>query len=247
MRGARFEEEWSTRALGAGFVAVGVMTVVFLLGYVVALVIASRGGLGVLTTWFTALAYNQLTQAASDWLVLAVAVHLAFGLAWALVYAAFFARRLPGPGWRRGMLFSLLPWLLSLLVFFPAVGAGVFGLALGAGPLPVLGNLILHLAYGATLGALYDLPIAEAGEPGEQRRAMLAAEHGIIGGLLVGLVLGGAVGALLALALPMASLIALVVGGATAGGALGVVAGSLIGLSRSGVTSEQAPSRQQAG
>ena len=56
------------------------------------------------------------------------------------------------------MLFSIIPWFLSLVVFFPIVGAGFFGADLDAGPLPAIGNLILHLIYGAVLGSMYTVP-----------------------------------------------------------------------------------------
>ncbi|MDF3018600.1 MAG: hypothetical protein K0R44_3825, partial [Thermomicrobiales bacterium] len=35
------------------------------------------------------------------------------------------------------------------------MGGGVLGMDVGAGPLPILGNLILHLVYGAVLGISY--------------------------------------------------------------------------------------------
>jgi hypothetical protein len=223
------EEEWAVRALGAGFVAVGLMSLVFMIGYTIAAAIGATGS-GPIASWFAALSNNFLTRQASDQLILTIAINCAFGLAWALIYAAFFARRLSGPGWRRGMMFALLPWVLSLTLFFPMVGAGFVGLALNAGPLPIIGNLILHLVYGGALGALYALPVAATDDSDEQRHAMIGAERGVMWGLLLGILIGAITGGLFGALAGGSILVGLVAGGA-AGGALGVIAGSLLGLS----------------
>ena len=60
------------------------------------------------------------------------------------------------------MRFALLPWLFSLLVLLPAAMVNMLDWALSAGPLVPVGNLVLHLIYGFTLGQLYD---ASADEP----------------------------------------------------------------------------------
>ena len=48
-------------------------------------------------------------------------MHLGIGLTLALLYAVIFARILPGPGWARGALFSLLPWLFAITLMGPAM------------------------------------------------------------------------------------------------------------------------------
>ena len=55
---------------------------------------------------------------------------------------------------KRGILFGVLTWVGSMTLLMPAAGAGVFGLRVGA-HLPIAA-LMLHLAYGALLGWLYD-------------------------------------------------------------------------------------------
>jgi len=45
------------------------------------------------------------------------------GLTLALLYASLFAGRLPGPGWFRGALFSLLPWLFAITLMAPTMAA----------------------------------------------------------------------------------------------------------------------------
>jgi hypothetical protein len=116
-----------------------------------------------------------------------------------------FEPRLGGPAWQRGVKFSLVPWLLSLIVFMPLIGGGFLGLDLGAGPLPILGNLILHAIYGAVLGVVWgsaesviDLPHHQPYTEDLQsgRLSEFGAARGLVVGLAIGVVLG-IVGAML--------------------------------------------------
>ncbi len=50
-------------------------------------------------------------------------VHFGIGVTLALLYALLFAGRLPGPGWFRGALFSLLPWLFAITLMAPTMAA----------------------------------------------------------------------------------------------------------------------------
>jgi len=59
------------------------------------------------------------------------------------------------PGFRKGLLFAIIPWFLLQVVVNPMMGAGVFA---SGSPAPVamaMGSLMGHLMYGAILGALY--------------------------------------------------------------------------------------------
>ena len=60
---------------------------------------------------------------------------------------------LPGPSWLRGILFAVAASLIVMLAVLPAVGAGPFGMR--CGPFAPLVFALFHLAYGATLGAIY--------------------------------------------------------------------------------------------
>jgi hypothetical protein len=202
--------------------------------------------IGTLRQWCYGLIQNALIDLARPNLYAAMAVYFAGGIAWAILYAAVFHRRLHGPDWRRGLLFSLVPWLFSLAVFLPLAGGGFFGLALGAGPLPILGNLILHAVYGATLGEVYgphgdtvvdeDRYVASAADLWANQHSQTGAARGLVGGLLVGglvwLVLvgpppqmAGSESALAADSLPILLTTTVI------GGALGALLGSLAGLS----------------
>jgi len=48
-------------------------------------------------------------------------IHIGIGISLALVYALLFASWLPGPGWLRGALFSLLPWLFAITLLGPSL------------------------------------------------------------------------------------------------------------------------------
>jgi hypothetical protein len=239
---------WKSRAIVSGFYATLVMLITFLFAYLVVQGLGNvqppdQAGSGALTTAFYNLAHNPLIDFAATNLYVAVAIHFATGLVWALIYARFAEPHLGGQGWQRGALFALLPWLLSIAVFFPIVGAGPFGFGLGAGILPVLGNLILHLAYGVTLGLLYspagDLDI-ETFRPTASSADLEAMHHseawsawGIVIGAAGGLVLGLAgtlaiasdAGGMVAGIPPAAMVVAAVVLGATLGGLIGSMAG----------------------
>ncbi|MGH3921367.1 MAG: DUF6789 family protein [Pseudonocardiaceae bacterium] len=231
-------EDSLSAAVLAGFVATGLMTVVLSLAYAVAFTFGSPSPQApALLRWMWGLTNNTLTARTQTAVPVAVGLHFVSGIATAVVYSLV-EPRLRGPGWRRGMVFSLVPWMLSLVVFLPAVGGGPLGLRLGAGPLPILGNLVLHLVYGATLGQLYGPRggrlQSETGQPEDASDALILSrdQRAIALGIVVGLVLGGAVGWLghLLLGLGTRPLVALVLG-AIAGSTAGAFVGSFLGLS----------------
>ncbi len=53
----------------------------------------------------------------------------------------------------KGMVLGVLGWLVMMIVIMPMMGAGLLGLAMGA-MAPVM-TLVLHLIFGAVLGAVY--------------------------------------------------------------------------------------------
>ena len=229
--------DWLPLGLLAGFAATGAATTVLIGAW--GLVVRPLAGIlpagSTLQRWFDGLANNTLTETAAVNLPLALLVHFAAGIAWAILYALFVEPRLSGPGWRRGLIFSFVPWLASLIVFFPLVDAGFFGLNLGAGPLPIIGNLILHLVYGAVLGETYVVQqtLTETGiGPGREEWILSHAERLMAWAIIPGFVLG----ALLALVgrpliAETASTVLVAILGGLLGSAVGLLIGSYAGLS----------------
>jgi uncharacterized protein DUF6789 len=243
-RGAR--RRWLPNAVIAGFVAIGTSTAALMVAYVLANGLADSQG-DFFRRWLWLLTHNDVVAFSSGRPAVALALHVVLGIVWALVYARFieFQPWMSGPGWRRGMVFSLLPWIFSLLLLLPAAAINMLDWALSAGPLVPVGNLVLHLIYGFTLGQLYD---ASADEPAlgadlvyDEPLERLAVEHSEdfgAAGIVIGGVIGAAVGIGMAIVLPPTLPnvdfggweVALAVGGILAGGAVGGIVGSFAGL-----------------
>lgn len=227
-------DDWLTNGVLSGFVATFAMTVVLALAYGFANAVGSQDGT-TLERWLWALANNPLTDEmnlAGNSVILGIALNLAMGLALALVYARVAEPSLGGPGWRKGMLFSLIPWIFSVVVFLPIMGGGWLGMDIGAGPLPIVGNLILHLVYGAVLGSVYGIALEAGleGKEGEREAAARAQRGGAIGvvvGAVVGLTLGYAVSPSLDI---ITSEITIMLAGALVGAGFGLLIGSLMGI-----------------
>src|ERR687897_3430048 len=236
-------EDWLRAGILAGFLGTFAMTIVLVAAYGLASSIGGGEG-GVIQRWSWALVNNPVAQRTADGVVLAIGANLAMGLLLALVYARYAEPRLHGPSWWRGMQFALIPWLLSLVVFLPLMGGGVLGMDIGAGPLPILGNLILHLVYGAVLGISY----AEATEDwlddtDIDRDNAAAAERGAAFGLIAGLIPGFVLGWFIAPAFgDLVGRSETAIGVAFIGAAIGLAIGSFAGMSRT-----QGPARGVAG
>jgi hypothetical protein len=134
------------------------------------------------------------------------------------------------------MLFALVPFLLSIFVFFPIMDAGILGRDLGAGPLPVIGNFLLHMIYGWVLGSHYAVDL-ESWLDGSQ--ADLEHNRSAENGMAVGLVIGAPIGLLIAwLAAPaideIAGLPIVALLGTLVGAAVGLMVGSFAGIERAG-------------
>jgi hypothetical protein len=235
-------EDWLRAGILAGFLGTFAMTVVLVAAYWLASSIGSADG-NVIQRWCWALVNNPVAERTADGVVLAIGANLAMGLLLALVYARYAEPRLHGPNWWRGMQFALVPWLLSLVVFLPLMGGGILGVDVGAGPLPILGNLILHLVYGAVLGISY----AEATEDwlddtDIDRGNAAAAERGAAVGLIAGLIPGFVIGWVIAPAFDdLVGRPATAIGVAFIGAVIGLAIGSFAGMGRG-----QGPARGSA-
>jgi hypothetical protein len=222
--------DWLRASIASGFIATFAMTVCMTVAYGIAKGVGDANG-NAFQRQLEALSANELTRGVGDTFAIVMVLNLAMGLLWAMVYARWAEPRLTGPGWRRGAIFSLLPFVLSILVFFPIAGIGILGIDADAGILPVLGNLILHLVFGVVLGSLYAIDAwsgigsqhdAEANSNSERAAAlgvMIGGVAGVIGGFALGPSLDDLAGA------PVIAL-----AGALTGAAIGMLIGSFLGL-----------------
>jgi hypothetical protein len=188
-----------SRSLLAGFLASVAMIVAFSLAFVLALALATLP-LPLVSEWSRGLTSNALIDMAKPNLYAALGVYFLGGLLWAMLYGLVAESRLKGRSLERGIEFAAIPWLFSLVVFLPLVGGGLLGLSLGAGPLPIIGNAVLHLVYGAVLGTVYG-PAGDSVLDGPRHAAAgddilhgpnseIGAARGLLIGLGAGIVIG---------------------------------------------------------
>ena len=78
-------------------------------------------------------------------------MHFIIGIVLTWIYAAFFVTVLPSTGWKRGMIFSLIPWAVMTFMVMPMMGMGI----LMGGMVPAMGAVIAHFAYGGVMGHIY--------------------------------------------------------------------------------------------
>ena len=87
------------------------------------------------------------------------AVHFFIGVVVYGVALALLDEHLPGNSKiGHGVLLATVGWLMMIVVLMPMAGAGLFGLNLGVSA-PIM-TLMLHLIFGAVLGAYYGHALA---------------------------------------------------------------------------------------
>ncbi len=79
-------------------------------------------------------------------------MHFILGIVLTGIYASVFLNLLPSDGWKRGMIFSLIPFLLKEIMVSPMMGMGLFE---GGNMMMIMGGLLGHLVYGAVAGYVY--------------------------------------------------------------------------------------------
>ena len=223
--------DWLRASIASGFIATFALTASLAIAYGIVNSLGDTSG-NTIERWFAALSNNEMTETVSDMFAVGMVLNLFMGLIWAIIYARWFEPRLTGPGWRRGALFSLIPWLLSIVVFFPIAGIGIFGYQADAGILPVLGNLVLHLVFGVVLGFLYAMEIGSGiGSSQQDFQANTNSERAAAIGIILGGVLGFIGGWLLGPSMDdLASQPVIAFAGALSGAAVGMLIGSFLGL-----------------
>jgi uncharacterized membrane protein YagU involved in acid resistance len=78
--------------------------------------------------------------------------HFIIGIILAAGYVLVVGPVLPGSRVVRGMLYSLIPFILAQIAVMPIMGAGFFSSNTPAPAMMVMASLIGHLVYGAILG-----------------------------------------------------------------------------------------------
>ncbi len=79
-------------------------------------------------------------------------VHFVLGIIMAIVYAKFLFGKLPGNGIVQGIVYGLILFVLAQVMVMPMMGSGVFS---GGNMQMIMGSLVGHIVFGATLGAVY--------------------------------------------------------------------------------------------
>jgi hypothetical protein len=222
---------WLRDSVISGFFATFAFSVVLAAAYGAARAIAEETG-NQLQQWSWNLAHNPVVQSTQDRITLAIALNLAAGIGFALIYGRVFEPMVHLGPVKEGMLFSLIPFLLSITVFFPIMDGGFIGTNIDAGPLPILGNLVVHLVYGAVLGWMYGIPLESGIDDSALDRA---ANEGAERGAARGVPIGAIGGAIIAFAISptvddITNTLLVVIIGAVSGGAVGLLIGSLMGL-----------------
>lgn len=224
--------DWLRASVIAGFLATFAMTVCITVAYGLANSAGREDGSS-LQRWLFALSNNRLTEHIGDAFFLAMIGNLVMGVIWAVIYARVVEPRMAGPAWWKGALFSSVPFVLTVAVFFPLAGVGLFARDVHAGPLPVAGALLLHLVYGVMLGTFYGIDVASGlGDARGEHEAAASAERGAAYGIGIGSLLGFVAGWLMAPQMEqLASRPVLAIAGALSGAAMGILLGSLLGMS----------------
>ncbi|MFN3724347.1 MAG: DUF6789 family protein [Paracoccaceae bacterium] len=89
------------------------------------------------------------TSAVMGWIVHFMIGTLAWGGGFALLYGM-----IPGSGAvTKGIVFGIAAWLGMMVMVMPMAGAGLFGMAMGI--MAPMMTLVLHIIFGAVLGAVY--------------------------------------------------------------------------------------------
>lgn len=77
--------------------------------------------------------------------------HLVIGAILASGYAFLFATGPAFPGWVKGLLYGLIPWVIAMMLVFPLLGQPAFGGSMSM----TISTLVAHLLYGAVVGLVY--------------------------------------------------------------------------------------------
>ena len=74
-------------------------------------------------------------------------------LAWGIGFAVLFDRIPGSSAIAKGVVFGIAAWLGMMVMVMPMAGAGLFGMAMGI--MAPMMTLVLHVIFGAVLGAVF--------------------------------------------------------------------------------------------
>ncbi len=134
--------------LVAGFVATLVLSAMMI----------AKGMMGVMPELDVAAMIGMMMGAsvAVGWIIHFMIGTIAWGGGFALLYD-----KIPGSNAViKGIIFGVAAWLGMMIVIMPMAGAGLFGMNLGI-MAPVM-TLVLHIVFGAVLGAVYQMRASPA-------------------------------------------------------------------------------------
>lgn len=135
------------RAMIAGFVATVVLSALMLMKSMMGVMPALD-----LPTMLAGMAHNMMglpANPAVGWVLHFMIGTVAWGIGFALLYKVLPSNSPLG----KGIVFGALAWVLMMLIPMPMAGAGLFAMKMGM-MAPVM-TLVLHLIWGAVLGATY--------------------------------------------------------------------------------------------
>lgn len=78
-------------------------------------------------------------------------MHFVMGITLAFLYVYFFKEFLPGPYWAKGMIFSVLPWVITLIMLFPMVDTLNIADTTQSPGVFIVSSMIAYLAFGAVM------------------------------------------------------------------------------------------------
>ncbi len=133
----------TSKAIIAGVVATAVMSIV-------AMFVAPMMGMPKMD-FGTMLGSNNPMMAmpyAAGWMI-----HFVLGIIMAIIYAKFLYGKLPGNGVLQGIIYGLILFMLAQIMVMPMMGNGLFS---GGNMQLLMGSMIGHIVFGATLGAVYN-------------------------------------------------------------------------------------------
>ncbi|MDO8671822.1 MAG: hypothetical protein Q7O66_10395 [Dehalococcoidia bacterium] len=100
-------------------------------------------------------ALGAMFNSGKEAVLIGSALHVTIGVIFGLIYAYGFSELLPGPGWIRGLIFSMLPTTF-LLIFIPLYAWGmIIAGAMTFGPVASALWILNQMVYGVVLGIFY--------------------------------------------------------------------------------------------